>query len=95
MPSGPCNRAIMKTHTKNEKQSENIATNKKPFDKKKYRLQKYSNKYKINQWEERRKKAILRGFYKELDKDQQQNLKTQSASKGDGHEEFVYLLTFL
>ncbi|XP_011867211.1 PREDICTED: thyroid transcription factor 1-associated protein 26 homolog [Vollenhovia emeryi] len=43
----------------------------KKFDKKKYRLQKYSNKYKINQWEERRKKAVLRGFYKELGKSQQ------------------------
>jgi len=43
----------------------------KKFDKKKYRLQKYSNKYKIDQWEERRKKAILHRFYKELNKDQQ------------------------
>lgn len=71
------------------------------FDKKKYRLQKYSNKYKsmytvynatsrlslqfiysthspllVNQWEERRKKAVLRGFYKELEKDQQNSAET-------------------
>ncbi|XP_014483662.1 PREDICTED: thyroid transcription factor 1-associated protein 26 homolog isoform X1 [Dinoponera quadriceps] len=45
--------------------------NEKTFDKKKYRLQKYSNKYKINQWEERRKKAILREFHKELKRNQQ------------------------
>ncbi|XP_077255760.1 uncharacterized protein LOC143893859 [Temnothorax americanus] len=50
----------------------------KKFDKKKYRLQKYSNKYKINQWEERRKKAVLRGFYKELRKDQQSSAETSS-----------------
>ncbi|XP_033326937.1 uncharacterized protein LOC117220774 [Megalopta genalis] len=47
----------------------------KPFDKKKYRAQKYSNKYKINQWEERRKKAILRNYYKDLDKSQRQDPK--------------------
>ncbi|XP_063975297.1 thyroid transcription factor 1-associated protein 26 homolog [Diachasmimorpha longicaudata] len=42
---------------------------KKPFDKKTYRLKKYSNKYKVDQWEDRRKKAVLRGFYKELERD--------------------------
>ncbi|KYQ54034.1 Thyroid transcription factor 1-associated protein 26 like protein [Trachymyrmex zeteki] len=50
----------------------------KKFDKKKYRLQKYSNKYKINQWEERRKKAVLREYYKELKKDQQNSAGTSS-----------------
>lgn len=78
----------------------------KKFDKKKYRLQKYSNKYKgmyirciyatdrlssqfystlaslpsVNQWEERRKKAVLRGFYKELEKDRQNSAGTSSSS---------------
>ncbi|XP_029163143.1 thyroid transcription factor 1-associated protein 26 homolog [Nylanderia fulva] len=52
----------------------------KKFDKKKYRLQKYSNKYKIDQWEEKRKKAVLRGFYKELAKDQQ-NSQSSSLNK--------------
>lgn len=76
----------------------------KKFDKKKYRLQKYSNKYKgtytlyatdrlssqfysilaslpsVNQWEERRKKAVLRGFYKELEKDRQSSAGTSSNS---------------
>ncbi|XP_043583478.1 thyroid transcription factor 1-associated protein 26 [Bombus pyrosoma] len=68
----------MKTHEKgvsNKKQSEYVSNGKKPFNKKNYRLQKYSNKYKVNQWEQRRKKAVLRGFYKEIGKDQQQNLK--------------------
>lgn len=38
---------------------------KKPFDKKKWRLQRYSKKYKLQQWEESRKKVILREYYKE------------------------------
>lgn len=42
---------------------------KKPFDKKTWRLQKYSKKYKLEQWEEKRKKAILRGYYKEIKDD--------------------------
>ncbi|XP_029668028.1 thyroid transcription factor 1-associated protein 26 homolog [Formica exsecta] len=50
----------------------------KKFDKKRYRLQKYSNKYKINQWEEKRKKAVLRGYYKELQKDQQNSSQKSS-----------------
>lgn len=39
---------------------------KKPFDKKKWRTKKYSNKYKIEQWEDKRKKAVLRSYYREL-----------------------------
>lgn len=54
---------------------------KKPFNKKKYRLQKYSTKYKINQWEERRKKAILRDYYKELDRSERQTVKKPSSLK--------------
>ncbi|KAI4468757.1 rrna processing [Holotrichia oblita] len=38
---------------------------KKPFDKKKWRLQRYSKKYKLQQWEENRKKVILREYYRE------------------------------
>ncbi|KZC14356.1 PREDICTED: thyroid transcription factor 1-associated protein 26 homolog [Dufourea novaeangliae] len=64
----------------NEKNRNN---EKKPFDKKKYRTQKYSNKYKINQWEERRKKAILRDYYKELDKSQRDSKKPLSLKDGD------------
>ncbi|XP_017789160.1 PREDICTED: thyroid transcription factor 1-associated protein 26 homolog [Habropoda laboriosa] len=82
---------IMKRHVKDgpDRKGSEIMDNgkqgneKKPFNKKKYRLQKYSNKYKINQWEERRKKAILRGFYKELDTNQQKILKKPSTSKSD------------
>ncbi|KAJ8955871.1 hypothetical protein NQ318_005419 [Aromia moschata] len=43
---------------------------KKHFDKKVYRLKKYSKKYKIDQWEERRKKAILHGYYRTLKEDE-------------------------
>lgn len=39
---------------------------KKPFDKKAYRLKKYSKKYKLEQWEEQRKKQLLRNYYKEV-----------------------------
>ncbi|KAG7204408.1 hypothetical protein KM043_004850 [Ampulex compressa] len=61
---------------------------KKPFDKKRYRLQKYSNKYKINQWEERRKKATIRNFYKELQKEQRDtNGQKISALTANKHEE--------
>ncbi|XP_076647397.1 uncharacterized protein LOC143355991 [Halictus rubicundus] len=66
---------------------ENRTNTKKPFDKKKYRAQKYSNKYKINQWEERRKKAILRDYYKDLDKSQREDPKQSVSLKiGDQNE---------
>ncbi|XP_050575545.1 thyroid transcription factor 1-associated protein 26 [Bombus affinis] len=81
----------MKNYVKNvfnRKQSEYASNGKKPFNKKKYRLQKYSNKYKVNQWEQRRKKAVLRGFYRQIGKDQQQNLKKFAYEVNDqyGHE---------
>ncbi|XP_060825154.1 thyroid transcription factor 1-associated protein 26 homolog [Bombus pascuorum] len=81
----------MKSHVRdvsNKKQSKYVSNGKKPFDKKKYRLQKYSNKYKVTQWEQRRKKAVLRGFYKQIDKDQQQNLRIFASKANDqnGHE---------
>ncbi|CAH2097560.1 unnamed protein product [Euphydryas editha] len=37
---------------------------KKPFDKKAYRLKKYSKKYKLEKWEEQRKKRMLREYQK-------------------------------
>ncbi|KAH0954519.1 hypothetical protein HN011_000247 [Eciton burchellii] len=57
----------------------------KTFDKKKYRLQKYSNKYKVNQWEERNKKAALREFYKDLKKENfnQRPLNSEGTSKNE------------
>ncbi|XP_076766966.1 uncharacterized protein LOC143433512 [Xylocopa sonorina] len=74
----------------NEKRAtENMGAGRKLFNKKNYRIQKYSNKYKINQWEERRKKAILRNFYKELDKDQNQNLQKPSVFKNNEQNENV------
>lgn len=39
---------------------------KKPFDKKKYRLKKYSKKYKLEQWEEKRKKTVLRSYHQKV-----------------------------
>ncbi|XP_061724350.1 uncharacterized protein LOC133530455 [Cydia pomonella] len=43
---------------------------KKPFDKKTYRLKKYSKKYKLEQWEEQRKKRLLRNLQKDLKNDE-------------------------
>lgn len=42
---------------------------KKPFDKKAYRLKKYSKKYKLEQWEEQRKKRLLREYHKDVKND--------------------------
>lgn len=42
---------------------------KKPFDKKQYRLKKYSNKYKLDKWEKNRKKKLMRDYYKEVKND--------------------------
>lgn len=43
---------------------------KKLFDKKKWRLQKYSKKYKLQQWEEKRKKTVLHQYYREIKDDE-------------------------
>ncbi|CAG9793025.1 unnamed protein product [Diatraea saccharalis] len=51
---------------KNREVVKQDATDKKPFDKKTYRLKKYSKKYKLEQWEEQRKKKLLRNYYKEV-----------------------------
>lgn len=56
------NREIDEAITKKEKSREE----KKPFDKKTYRLKKYSKKYKLEQWEEQRKKKLLRNYYKDI-----------------------------
>ncbi|CAG4939073.1 unnamed protein product [Colias eurytheme] len=42
---------------------------KKPFDKKTYRLKKYSKKYKLEQWEEQRKKRLLHEYQKTMKND--------------------------
>lgn len=42
---------------------------KKPFDKKTYRLKKYSKKYKLEKWEEQRKKKLLHTYYKDIKND--------------------------
>lgn len=39
---------------------------KKPFDKKTYRLKKYSKKYKLEKWEEQRKKKLLHDYQKSI-----------------------------
>ncbi|XP_001607665.1 thyroid transcription factor 1-associated protein 26 homolog [Nasonia vitripennis] len=72
------------------KQSErnNAEGSKKPFNKKKYREQKYSNKFKVNQWEEKRKKAILKGFYKDLKKEEKAaNFKFSRKSNSENPED--------
>lgn len=40
-----------------------------PFDKKAYRLKKYSKKYKLEQWEEKRKKKLLYDYHKTIKND--------------------------
>ncbi|KAF5304668.1 hypothetical protein FQA39_LY09445 [Lamprigera yunnana] len=39
---------------------------KKPFDKKKWRMQRYSKKYKLEQWENKRKHAVLQNYRKQI-----------------------------
>ncbi|KAL2731457.1 thyroid transcription factor 1-associated protein 26 [Vespula squamosa] len=56
-------KAAFNNDSKTSKNEKNV------FDKKKHRLKKYSNKYKVDQWQERRKRAVLRGYYKEIPKD--------------------------
>lgn len=60
---------------------------KKPFDKKTYRLKKYSNKYKLDQWEEQRKKKLLRNYYKEIKNDPMVgSYKAKSFDENEGNE---------
>ncbi|CAK1543497.1 unnamed protein product [Leptosia nina] len=49
--------------------SEPSENGKKPFDKKTYRLKKYSKKYKLEQWEEQRKKRLLNEYQKSVKND--------------------------
>ncbi|XP_050356385.1 thyroid transcription factor 1-associated protein 26 [Nymphalis io] len=44
-------------------------TGKKPFDKKTYRLKKYSKKYKLEKWEEQRKMKMLHEYQKSIKDD--------------------------
>ncbi|XP_058788953.1 thyroid transcription factor 1-associated protein 26 homolog [Phymastichus coffea] len=55
---------------KNLKHEDSQQNGKKPFNKKKYREQKYSNKYKVKQWEQKRKKTLLTRLYKDLERDE-------------------------
>jgi len=45
-----------------------VEKTKRPFDKKKWRTKQYSKKQKLQDWDERRKKAVIRDYYKELNK---------------------------
>lgn len=64
------NDALSKDFRKKVKQnqgdSNNETDNKKPFDKKRFRLKKYSKKYKLQQWEEKRKKSLLHKYKKSM-----------------------------
>ncbi|GBP87046.1 Thyroid transcription factor 1-associated protein 26 [Eumeta japonica] len=64
-------RKIEKFNKKTLKQIKDAeeSKDKKPFDKKTYRLKKYSKKYKLEQWEEERKKKLLRNYYKDINKE--------------------------
>lgn len=46
--------------------SELMENGKKPFDKKAYRFKKYSKKYKLEQWEEQRRKKLLHEYHKNV-----------------------------
>lgn len=52
--------------TVKQKTSGNNIKEKKPFDKQKYRFKKYSKKYKLQQWEESRKKVLLREYHRSV-----------------------------
>lgn len=52
-----------------QRKAEHAADTKKPFDKKTYRIKKYSNKYKLDKWEENRRKTVLKKYYKDLKND--------------------------
>ncbi|GJQ86769.1 hypothetical protein Trydic_g5563 [Trypoxylus dichotomus] len=73
--------------TKKENAKED--TFKKPFDKKKWRLQRYSKKYKLQQWQETRKKAILKEYYKQTKENATTNFNVQkiyeAAEQGDSN----------
>lgn len=53
-------------HKQVVEKNEDVKDFKKPFDKKLFRLKKYSKKYKLEQWEEKRKKSLLREYHKTL-----------------------------
>lgn len=61
-PKPSSNNFFVKNATNSKKNDDKIA--KKPFNKKKWRLQRYSKKYKLQQWEEKKKKVVLREYYK-------------------------------
>lgn len=52
----------------------------KVFNKKEWRRRRYSKKYKLEQWQERRQRAVVRSYYKELGK-----AKGQSSSEEQTH----------
>ncbi|XP_076260346.1 uncharacterized protein LOC143196500 isoform X2 [Rhynchophorus ferrugineus] len=63
------NRHVQKNVEENETSPVDVKPVKKPFDKKAWRLKKYSRKHKIEQWENRRKHAVLQGYRKTMKKD--------------------------
>ncbi|XP_012255821.2 rRNA-processing protein FYV7 [Athalia rosae] len=75
------NKEIANNKGNKNQRDEKTAQTKKPFDKKTYRLKKYSNKYKVDQWEDRRKKAVLRRYYKDVKKEQKHAAQNSELSK--------------
>lgn len=62
--------------SKETDKSEDSTTKKKKFDKSGWRVQRYSKKFKLDQWEDKRRKAVLRGYYKQI-KDEDTNFDVQ------------------
>ncbi|OWR49009.1 thyroid transcription factor 1-associated protein 26 [Danaus plexippus plexippus] len=59
-----------KVFDENRNGVQDVRDEKKPFDKKAYRLKKYSKKYKLEQWEEQRKKRLMHDYQKMLKNEQ-------------------------
>ncbi|KAB0805574.1 hypothetical protein PPYR_02544 [Photinus pyralis] len=72
--------------TKRHQPTENATKSKKPFDKKKWRIKKYSKKYKLEQWENQRKKRVLEGYYREM-KEEEPKFDVQKIYEKYGDEE--------
>ncbi|XP_059482204.1 thyroid transcription factor 1-associated protein 26 [Neocloeon triangulifer] len=72
----------MKTNVKGK----NEGGEKKGFDKKKWRERKFSHKFKVQQFEERRKKKVMRNYYKELKHIQGKPLLDPAAITSDSDE---------
>lgn len=65
----PTRRELCMKMSKEPKQSRGGSDKNKSFDKKTFRFKKYSHKYKVDKWEDKRKKQVLKTYYKDLKND--------------------------